>query len=163
MLLAFFTTNLTSSVLKRDQMKFKPTFFLPILTVCGLLLCGGFWIGDSWWEKLVNAAGSGVQPVQAAANLGEETKIAYRIQVRDADQLPLERAFVSLQSYPEYQWFTNQLGEVTLRVEPNSHHVTIVANGFITQTFALPMVDGRDEVIVSYQLKPNPLLAQTSR
>ena len=163
MLLAFFTTNLTSSVLKRDQMKFKPTFFLPILIVCGLLLCGGFWIGDSWWEKLVNAAGSGVQPVQAAANLGEETKIAYRIQVRDADQLPLERAFVSLQSYPEYQWFTNQLGEVTLRVEPNSHHVTIVANGFITQTFALPLVDGRDEVIVSYQLKPNPLLAQTSR
>ena len=100
-----------------------------------MLLCGGFWIGDSWWEKLANAAGSGVQPVQAAANLGEETKIAYRIQVRDADQLPLERAFVSLQSYPEYQWFTNQLGEVT-RVEPNSHHVTIVANGFITQTFA---------------------------
>jgi hypothetical protein len=41
--------------------------------------------------------------------------------------------------------------------------VTIVANGFITQTFALPMVDGRDEVIVSYQLKPNPLLAQSSR
>ena len=40
------------------------------------------------------------------------------------------------------------------------HHVTIVANGFITQTFALPLVDGRDEVIVSYQLKPNPLLAQ---
>ena len=95
-------------------MKFKPTHFLPILTICGLLLCGGFWIGDSWWEKLVNAAGSGVQPVQAAANLGEETKIAYRIQVRDADKLPLERAFVSLQSYPEYQWFTNQLGEVTL-------------------------------------------------
>ena len=144
-------------------MKLKPAFFLPILTVCGLLICGGFWIGDSWWEKLVNAAESGVQPVQAAANLGEETKIAYRIQVRDADQLPLERAFVSLQSYPEYQWFTNQLGEVTLRVEPNSHHVTIVANGFITQTFALPMVDGRDEVIVSYQLKPNPLLAQSSR
>ena len=111
----------------------------------------------------MNAAGSGVQPVQAAANLGEETKIAYRIQVRDADQLPLERAFVSLQSYPEYQWFTNQLGEVTLRVEPNSHHVTIVANGFITQTFALPLVYGRDEVIVSYQLKPNPLLAQISR
>ena len=144
-------------------MKLKPTFLLPILTICGLLLCGGFWIGDSWWEKLVNAAGSGVQPVQAAANLGEETKIAYRIQVRDADQLPLERAFVSLQSYPEYQWFTNQLGEVTLRVEPNSHHVTIVANGFITQTFALPVVDDRDEVIVSYQLKPNPLLAQISR
>ena len=144
-------------------MKLKPTFFLPLLTICGLLLCGGFWIGDSWWEKLVNAAGSGVQPVQAAADLGEETKIAYRIQVRDADQLPLERAFVSLQSYPEYQWFTNQLGEVPLRVEPNSHHVTIVANGFITQTFALPLVDGRDEVIVSYQLKPNPLLAQTSR
>ncbi|MEC8360266.1 MAG: hypothetical protein VXZ92_10835, partial [SAR324 cluster bacterium] len=113
--------------------------------------------------RLVNAAGSGVQPVQAAANLGVETKIAYRIQVRDAYQQPLERAFVSLQSHPEYQWFTNQLGEVTLRVEPNSHHVTIVANGFITQTFALPLVDGRDEVIVSYQLKPNPLLAQTSR
>jgi hypothetical protein len=144
-------------------MKLKPTYFLPILTICGLLLCGGFWIGDSWWEKLVNAAGTGVQPVQAAANLGEQTKIAYRIQVRDADQLPLERAFVSLQSYPEYQWFTNQLGEVTLRVEPTSQHVTIVANGFITQTFALPMVDGRDEVIVSYQLKPNPLLAQSSR
>ena len=144
-------------------MKLKPPFFLPSLTVCGLLLCGGLWIGDSWWKRLVNAAGSGVQPVQAAANLGVETKIAYRIQVRDAYQQPLERAFVSLQSYPEYQWFTNQLGEVTLRVEPNSHHVTIVANGFITQTFALPLVDGRDEVIVSYQLKPNPLLAQTSR
>ena len=144
-------------------MKLKTTYFLPILTICGLLLCGGFWIGDSWWEKLVNAAGSGVQPLQAAANLGEETKIAYRIQVRDADQQPLERAFVSLQSYPEYQWFTNQLGEVTLRVEQNSHHVTIVANGFITQTFALPVVDNRNEVIVSYQLKHNPLLAQTSR
>ena len=39
MLLAFFTTNLTSSVLKSDQMKLKPTFFLPILTICGLLLC----------------------------------------------------------------------------------------------------------------------------
>ena len=148
---------------KPNLMKLKVTYFLPILTVCGLLLYGGFWIGDSWWEKLVNAAGSGVQPVQAAANLGEETKIAYRIQVRDADQQPLERAFVSLQSYPEYQWFTNQLGEVTLRVEPNSHHVTIVANGFITQTFALSMVDGRDEVIVNYQLKPNPLLAQKGR
>ena len=144
-------------------MKLKANYFLPISTFCGLLLYGGFWIGDSWWEKLVKAAGSGVQPVQAAANLGEETKIAYRIQVRDADQQPLERAFVSLQSYPEYQWFTNQLGEVTLRVEPNSHHVTIVANGFITQTFALSMVDGRDEVIVNYQLKPNPLLTQKDR
>ena len=47
-------------------MKLKPTYFLPILTICGLLLFGGFWIGDSWWEKLVNAAGSGVQPVQIA-------------------------------------------------------------------------------------------------
>jgi hypothetical protein len=68
-----------------------------------------------------------------------------------------------LQSYPEYQWFTNQLGEVTLRVEPNEHHVTIVANGFITQTFALPLVENRNEVVVSYQLKLNPLLAQSSR
>jgi hypothetical protein len=111
----------------------------------------------------VDGTGSGVQPVQAAANLEEEIKIAYRIQVRDADQLPLERAFISLKSYPEYQWFTNQLGEVRLRIEPNQHHVTIVANGFITQTFALPLVKDRDEVIVSYNLKLNPLLAHTSR
>ena len=144
-------------------MKRKRKFFLPVLTICGLLLCGGFWIGDSWLEKLIHAAGSGIKPAQAAANLGDETKIAYRIQLRDADQLPLERAFVSLQSYPEYQWFTNQLGEVTLRVEPNEHHVTIVAHGFITQTFALPLVEDRNEVVVSYQLKLNPLLAQSSR
>ena len=144
-------------------MKRKLNFFLPVLTICGLLLCGGFWIGNSWLEKLIYAAGSGIKPAQAAANLGEVTKIAYRIQLRDADQLPLERAFVSLQSYPEYQWFTNQLGEVTLRVEPNEHHVTIVANGFITQTFALPLVENRNEVVVSYQLKLNPLLAQSSR
>ena len=151
------------NALKRNHMKIKPTKFLPILSICGLLLCGGILIGDSWLEKLINAAGSGIKPVQAAANLSKETKIAYRIQVRDADQLPLERAFVSLQSYPEYQWFTNQLGEITLRVELNPHHVTIVANGFITQTFALPLVEDRNEVVVSYQLKPNPLLAQTSR
>ena len=144
-------------------MKFKSIKFLPIFPICGLLLCSGILIGDSWLEKLINAAGSGIKPVQAAANFIVETKIAYRIQVRDADQLPLERAFVSLQRYPEYQWFTNQLGEVTLRVEPNLHHVTIVANGFITQTFALPLVEDRNEVVVSYQLKPNPLLAQTSR
>ena len=151
------------NALKRNHMKIKPTKFLPTLSICGLLLCGGILIGDSWLEKLINAAGSGIKPVQAAANLSKETKIAYRIQVRDADQLPLERAFVSLQSYPEYQWFTNQLGEITLRVESNPHHVTIVANGFITQTFALPLVEDRNEVVVSYQLKPNPLLAQTSR
>ena len=151
------------NALKRNHMKIKPTKFLPTLFICGLLLCGGILIGDSWLEKLINAAGSGIKPVQAAADLSKETKIAYRIQVRDADQLPLERAFVSLQSYPEYQWFTNQLGEITLRVEPNPHHVTIVANGFITQTFALPLVEDRNEVVVSYQLKPNPLLAQTSR
>ena len=151
------------NALKRNHMKIKPTKFLPTLSICGLLLCGGILIGDSWLEKLINAAGSGIKPVQAAANLSKETKIAYRIQVRDADQLPLERAFVSLQSYPEYQWFTNQLGEITLRVELNPHHVTIVANGFITQTFALPLVEDRNEVVVSYQLKPNPLLAQTSR
>ena len=150
-------------MLKRNHMKIKLTKFLPTLSICGLLLCGGILIGDSWLEKLINAAGSGIKPVQAAANLSKETKIAYRIQVRDADQLPLERAFVSLQSYPEYQWFTNQLGEVTLRVEPNEHHVTIVANGFITQTFALPLVENRNEVVVSYQLKLNPLLAQSSR
>jgi hypothetical protein len=144
-------------------MKPQSPYILPVLMFTGLLLCGGFWIGDSWWEQLVNGTGSGVQPVQAAANLEEEIKIAYRIQVRDADQLPLERAFISLKSYPEYQWFTNQLGEVRLRIEPNQHHVTIVANGFITQTFALPLVKDRDEVIVSYNLKLNPLLAQTSR
>ena len=144
-------------------MKLKPTKFLPILPIGGLLLCGGILIGDSWLEKLINAAGSGIKPAQAAANLSKETKIAYRIQVRDADQLPLERAFISLQSYPEYQWFTNQHGEVTLRVEPNPNHVTIVANGFITQTFALPLVEDHNEVVVSYQLKPNPLLAQTIR
>ena len=163
MLLAFFKTLNFKKVLKRNHMKLKPTKLLPVLPVCGLLLCGGILIGDSWLEKLINAAGSGIKPVQAAANLSKDTKIAYRIQVRDADQLPLERAFVSLQSYPEYQWFTNQLGEVTLRVEPNAHHVTIVANGFITQTFALPLVEDRNEVVVSYQLKPNPLLAQTIR
>ena len=113
MLLAFSPTNLTSSVLKRAQMKLKPTFFLPILTICGLLLCGGFWIGDSWWEKLVNAAGSGVQPVQAAANLGEETKsLTVSKCVMRTNSPWSERLF--LQSYPEYQWFTNQLGEVTL-------------------------------------------------
>jgi hypothetical protein len=84
-------------------MKLKPTKLLPILSVFMLLLCGGILIGDSWLENLINAAGSGIKPVQAAANLSKETKIAYRIQVRDADQLPLERAFVSLQSYPEYQ------------------------------------------------------------
>lgn len=135
---------------------------LPSL-VLGVFLCGGFWIGDSWWQELVQTTGpSGLQQAQAAANLEPEPKIAYRILVLGTEQEPLERAFVSLQQFPEYQWFTNQDGEVTLRVEPEAHQVTIVAQGFITQTFALPLVAGRDEVTVRFQLKPNPMLQTSS-
>ncbi len=134
----------------------------PLLTLLFALVAlgtfGGFWFGDFWASSFANTQKGLSHTAQAAATVEPDHKISYRIQVRDDEQQPVERAFVSLRHYPEYQWFTNQDGEVTLRVEAQARDVTIVANGFITQTFQLPLVQGLDKVEVSYQLKPNPML-----
>ena len=84
--------------------------------------------------------------------------VAFKVHVKNVKQQPIEEATISLKGTQDTEWQTDSRGNVVLSLPLKKSSITIFATGYITQTFLLPHVQGKDEVSLSFQLKQNPML-----
>jgi len=139
--------------------KLKDTFgsFTALSVTFGVILGAALWFQSS--NAFPERVKLSVQiPAPAPSTALPVNKISYHIFVKDQKHEPIHQAFISLPNHPELHWFTSKDGRVTLRIPSQIRTVTIVASGYITQTFQLPSTQGIEEMSVSYQLKVNPML-----